>query len=198
MGRQVEFHALPEDLAGFLDFVQHRDDVVLTPRDSNSSLVQPLADPIAERGLITIWNRRIINRLERKLVQRTGGRDYYTVASVEPTIECSPCQRVEWLGRQALVQGRIYGSFDDRAPEYERWYEALARWIRSRFSRLPGAFEGTWVAPGTIQWFLEGGILLPTFEPPDTPAWRRFLAEQDASRAEIARDVGRRRRTAHR
>ena len=76
MGKQVQFHMLPEDMQEFLGFIQKQDDIVITCRDLDSPEIFPIIDPIKESETMVLWNKRLLPFLERKLVQRPGGDDY--------------------------------------------------------------------------------------------------------------------------
>jgi len=185
MGRQVGLHLLSDDLKSLLSFVQRHDPVDITVRDSDCAEVESVPNPLTERRIMTLWNRNLLRTLERTLIRRPGGKDYYSVDRALPTIELDSSQPSRWQGRAALLQGRIYGPLLNQSPAYASWFNTIARWIRSRGSKDPGGFDHVYVGPATMSWFLEGGVLLPTFDPPETPEWIRFFAEQDAARARL-------------
>src|SRR5713226_3536793 len=90
MGKQLQFHTLPEDMQMFLDFVQKHYPVVVTLKSSDSPKVTPVSDAITESDIMTLWNKALLDSLERKLIHRPGGSDYYRVDDSLPTLELSP------------------------------------------------------------------------------------------------------------
>jgi len=162
----------------FLEFVQKHDPVVVTSKSSDSSKVTPVSDPLAESQVMTLWNQTLLGSLERKLVSRPRGDDYYRVDDSLPTLELSPSRPVEWNGRPALLQGRVYGFFDRPLSGYEEWYEIVARWIRNNFKKTSLKLLGGYIGPEAFKWFQDGGILLPMFEPPPTSEWLSFVENQ--------------------
>lgn len=177
MGRQVQFHMLPDDLRMFLEFVQSRGPVTITLRSSDTAEVKPVENQVLESRVMALWNKTLLPNLERKLVARTGG-DYYRIDDSLPTLELSPSLLAKWKNKQALLQGRVYGFFDKPNDEYGKWYDTIARWIRSHFSKSPVKLLGGYVGPYALKWFQEGGVLLPMFEPPLTSEWISFVANQ--------------------
>ena len=136
MGRQVQFHMLPADVRSFLEFVQERDPVIVILRSSDTPEIKTVVDPSSETKLMTLWNQSLISSLERKQIVYPG-RTYYGIDASVPTLEFSASESCEWNGRAALLQGRLYGFFDKPFMEYEKWYNALARWIRKHFLKSP-------------------------------------------------------------
>jgi len=51
-------------------------------------------------------------------------------------------------------------------------------WINRNFESSPLKMLGGYVGPAAMRWYREGGILLPMFNPPATPAWEEFIANQ--------------------
>jgi hypothetical protein len=183
MGRQTLIHMLPEDTDALLAFVQQQDPVVVTLRDSPTADVQPLAQPTGESNALILWNRAILPSLQRERVDRGNGQQYFRVPYSLPVLELSPSQAVQWNGTSALLQGRVYGfAFDNNPPQYETWYSSVAGWIRSSFSKNPTDLDG-YVGPVALEWFRQGGTLLPMFEPPLTPEWQSFFDRQRTVRS---------------
>jgi hypothetical protein len=180
MGKQVQFHMLPEDMKMLLEYIQKHDPVMVTLQSSDSSQVTPVSDPLTESGVMRLWNTALLGSLERKLVSHTGGADYYRIDDSLPTLELSASRLTKWSEKPALLQGRVYGFFDKPASGYEDWYKAIARWIRSNFTKSPLKLLGGYVGPQALRWFQNGGILLPMFEPPATSEWQSFVESQHA------------------
>jgi hypothetical protein len=186
MGRQTRFHMLREDTVAFLDFVREHDPVVVTLRDAQSAEVESVSDPAAEMESMTLWNTALLPQLQRQLVTRPGGHDYYRVPYSLPTLELSPSTAAKWNGKPALLQGRVYGfAFDTNTVEYERWYNAVARWIRTKFVRSQLTHPAGYLGPAALEWFRSGGILLPVFTPPRTPEWLSVVEAQESARSKI-------------
>jgi len=189
MGRQVGFYALPEDLRGFVEFACARDPLVVTLIDSDQSEIEPLIDPGTETRVMTLWNRELVPTLEREFIRRPAGSDYYRISCSRPVLELSPSRLVSWNGQAALCSGRLYGFAFDGAPNaYSAWYEALRRWIRSRFVRNPVDRLHGYVGRRALTWFQQGGILLPGFAPPLTQVWLSFVDAQEKGRSGVSAD----------
>jgi len=150
--------------------------------DSDRPEIETLAHPAIETRKMTIWNRDLVPVIQRELVRRPLGSDYYRIAYSLPVLELSPSRVVSWNQQPALVQGRLYGfSFEDAPPAYTRWYNALSTWIRSHFAKNP-QLHG-YIGAAARAWFQQGGILLPMFNPPVTPEWESFVEAQRSARS---------------
>jgi len=184
MGRQVGFHALPDDLREFLEFATTGASVTITLMDSDRPEVESLADPAVEKRVLTLWNRDLVPILEREVVKRPGARDYYRIPYSLLVLELSPSRLTSWNDTPALLQGRLYGfSFDSPESAYAKWYTRLRRWIESHFSRNPVKGLDGYVGTVALGWFREGGVLLPSWSPPITPEWLSFVDAQADARA---------------
>jgi hypothetical protein len=187
MGRQVQISVLQEDVEGLLAQIKRQHRVVLVKRDDfDSAVVEPLESlPANTSETLILWNQELLPQLQRKHISKETGGDYYRVAeSAEPVLEFKGSFLGEWRGRASLTQGRIYGIFDNKSQEFLRWYEQIVRYIRKAFLRNPASLSG-YVGPAAYDWFLRGGLLLPTFLPPETDEWRQFFADEDLIRARL-------------
>jgi hypothetical protein len=185
MGRQIAFHALPDDLKAFLEFTCARNPVTVTAMDSTRGEIEALADPVAEIQVMTLWNRRLVPTIRRELVTRQPGADYYRVPYSLPVLELSPSRVLSWNDQPALIRGRVYGfSFENAAVDYAKWYDALSRWIRSHFLKNPIDRLQGYIGPAALAWFAQGGILLP-HEVPVTPQWESFVEAQTSVRSAV-------------
>jgi hypothetical protein len=171
---------LPEDRAAFIDFVQHRDSVVITEFTSASPDVQPV-DPSqipAKKDLLCLWNLALLSSLKRKHVPVSDVGPYYRIDSSLPILEFSVPNHTAWDGQPALTQGRLYAyAYQDHAA-LRTWYEALVRWLRKSFAKNPITWMSGYVGPAAYRWYENGGLLMPTYLPPVNPEWRARIDEQ--------------------
>jgi len=186
MGRQTRFHMLPEDCRNFLLFVQERDPVsVVEWHSTEFSEVKEVDCPWEQGGSYCLWNRAIIPTLSRRLTGK-----YFNIEFSAPVIEFSyGSPRAEpWNGQPALVQGRIWASFETDDEAFARWYNALVRWILKNFIREIGlGLNRDSVGPAAYEWFKSGGLLLPGIRPPITEAWLGWVDSQNKYRADAVR-----------
>src|SRR5438034_8063011 len=109
MGRQIGFHALADDLGEFLQFVCTENPVIVTLMDSDRAEIEPPVNPRSESRVMTLWNKALIPTLERELVRRPSGSDYYRIPYSLPVLELSPSRAISWNEQPALLRGRLYG-----------------------------------------------------------------------------------------
>src|SRR5258708_8091056 len=179
MGRQIQSYILPEDQRALLDFAENHDSVVATLRDADSPKIQPLTgSQSSESKALVFWNRGLLTNLERKWIPDPG---YYRVDTLHlPVLEFIPSLKTTWEGKAAVVQGRLFGDFDPylaKPPEFEKWYESLARWIRKNY-RKNSAKIGGYIGPAAYEIYPNGGYLIPNFVPPRTREWLDEISEQ--------------------
>jgi len=168
---------LPEDRNAFLAYIQENWPVVVTNIVANSAEVMPV-NLIDRSQWLCIWNRKLLPLLERKLIRNAQHELYRVDEQHLPVLEFSTsCLRVVWDGRPALVQGRIFGIFEGKPPEFKKWYEALVRWIKQNFQRHPTGTRG-YVGPHAHEFYRKGGYLLPIVVPPETKVWLREIRKQ--------------------
>lgn len=183
MGRQIQFHLLEQDCSDLLRFIQERDPVFLVDRDSDSAEVEAVADPCHAKKTLCLWNQALLDSIERRYIPKSNVGPYYRVSSELPVLEFWMSRKTEWKGKPALTQGRIWGDFRYPNTEHDRWYNAIVGWIRRRYVRVPIPNMNGYIGPSAMDWYGQGGILLPLFLPPVTPAWEKFMADQDERRA---------------
>jgi hypothetical protein len=182
MGRQIQFHVLPEDIRSLLEFVHEHDPVIVALRDFDSPEIKTVTDPASEARTMTLWNQSLLNTLARKHIRYPNGK-YYGIDSLTPTLEFSPSRLCEWNGRSALLPGRIYGSFETSVAGYEKWYNSIVRWIQKNFVKSTIPLIGQ-VGPAAYDWYKKGGLLMPNMLlPPVTPVWLSWVEAQDQHRA---------------
>ena len=78
---------------------------------------------------------------------------------------------IEWAGRAAATQGRLYAFAYNSYPELRKWYEALTRWIRKHSVKNPVSWMGGYVGPEAFAWHNAGGFLLPQVPPAVNSEW---------------------------
>jgi hypothetical protein len=151
---------------------------------SESDEVQEVSRPWEDRGFYCLWNQAIIPSLSR---EATG--KYFNIDFSLPLIEFSyQSPRVEpWNGQPALLQGRIWASFETENKAFDRWYNATVRWIRKNFIRdIEVGLDRDSIGPEAYEWFKSGGLLLPSFRPPATDAWLAWVDVQNQHRADLS------------
>src|ERR1700752_2261764 len=182
MGRQSVFQLVPEDRTAFLSFVQQRDPVIVTNfTDSSSADVHPVdlerPNP-GYREWLCLWNQALLSSLRREHIPKSNIGPYYRIDSALPILEFSvPVQGV-WDDKPALTQGRLYAYAYQDHPDLRAWYEALARWLRTRFKRNPISWMSGYVGPEAYRWHQSGGLLLPFLPPPVNAEWRQRIHGQ--------------------
>jgi hypothetical protein len=70
-------------------------------------------------------------------VDRKAAGKYFNIDFSAPVIEFTYESPVleSWNGQPALTQGRIWASFETENQAFEKWYDAVVRWIRKNFIR---------------------------------------------------------------
>jgi hypothetical protein len=183
MGRQIQLSLLSEDVEALLTHIKSRHNVVVVKKhDAHSATVKPLLlPPRTGNEALIFWNLELLPILKRK---RSG--NYFNVDEQNrPVLEFGPSILGQWQGRPSLTRGRISGVFDNKSKDLSLWFDQITRYIRSTFVRNPANLSG-YVGPAAYEWFLRGGLLLPTFLPVDTPAWRKFFDDEDSIRANLS------------
>jgi hypothetical protein len=183
MGRQIQFHMLAEDCKQFLSFIRDQDPVVVIDWCSESAEMKEVLQPWEFGGWYCLWNQALLPLLKRKFVPQSDRGPYYRIDSVCPVIEFSypNPQQDAWDGRPALTQGRVWAGFERENKDFERWYNAIVRWIRKNFVRNPVPLDG-YVGPAAYEWFKKGGIFLPMLRPPMTKQWISWVQTQEQHR----------------
>jgi hypothetical protein len=179
MGRQVHFYMLQDDQFGFFRVVQDGAQAVIAVRDSDSPEVLAASDVELGSGkTLCLWNRELLPQLKRKWIPEPG---YYRVDGLnEPVLELVPSFTATWEGRPALGQGRIFGDFDPylgKPKDFEKWYEALAGWIRKHYKKSQARMGG-YIGPAAHEFYRGGGYLLPNFLPPRSKEWLHEIGKQ--------------------
>lgn len=175
---------LPEDCKQFLDFIHKRDPVVVTLWSSELPEIEEIQQPWKRGGWYCLWNQSLLPSLTRKYIPESDHGPYYRVDSALPVIEFSYPSPIQepWNGKPALTQGRVWAGFERENKEFERWYNAVVRWIRKNFTKNPVPLDG-YVGPAAYDWYKKAGLLLPMLRPPVTPQWVSWVEAQDQHRA---------------
>jgi hypothetical protein len=173
---------LAEDCARFLHFVQQRDPVFVVKCYSESSKIKTISEPWRQQDLYCLWNLAILPSLSP---DETGAKSgfRYVINSDLLVIELDyPGLPVQWNDRPALLQGRVWASFQEPSKEFTAWYGAIVRWIRKNFRSNPVPLGG-FVGEAAFGFYQNGGLLLPAFLPPVTSQWLSWAQAQDQCRS---------------
>ena len=143
MGRQVRFIMDEEDERTFLDFVKTTGDVIVLPSSSPQaeySALTELPGFSSEQFDFFLWlfNRSVSSRLVTEYVPQQG---YFVIDRQESSV-------VEFsrtiIDQGVIRSGRLWAEFkylDSEGnwaftePEFKKWYEVLAKWIRKHYTR---------------------------------------------------------------
>jgi hypothetical protein len=154
-----------DDEAEFLDFVRTTGNVSILPYVSDVREFQPLKTPPDLRlgkfsGAVWLFNRDISSNLEVKYVTTQG---YYSIDEERSSvIQFTRSAMIE----KTIGRGRIWAEFSylDRGsmtllpkePEFSKWFDTLAKWIRGRYKRLERLI---YTGPGAQKLLGEGFVL---------------------------------------
>lgn len=187
MGRQILLSMLPEDDEALLTYIKSQHCVVLVKRDHAYSAIVESLTSIPRNGNVTLilWNQELLPVLRRKVISGAAHKNYYRVdETAQPVLEFETSIVGRWRDKPSLTQGRIYGVFDNKSKDFSRWFDQITRHIRKAFMKNPASLSG-YIAPAAYKWFRRGGLLAPTFLPPDTPAWQKFFNNEDLIRSRL-------------
>ena len=143
MGRQIEFLMDPADEEVFIGYARGTGDVMVVPhrlKDLKHLGISDLPDPVTENFnyALHLFNRSISDRLITRYVEEQNC--YMVDDSVSSIVEFSRTIREG----KTIRPGRLYAEFKyvdsegkwaPKEPEFQKWYETLARWIRKNYSR---------------------------------------------------------------
>jgi hypothetical protein len=115
MGRQILFHMLPEDCEDFLEFVQRRNRVLLTPFLADFPEIQTLRNRADAYGQwLCLWNQELLSTLLRRRVHDLSPS--HRVEDSLPLLQLETYAPVEW--REACFNAgttvRIFSSLQRR------------------------------------------------------------------------------------
>jgi hypothetical protein len=155
---QVNFFMLPEDEQTFVEMLRDRGDTRFVHGRFHAKPTPPYTNRIAPTGnsedCVVLVNPAfgdppILHSRGSGEHEGEYGFDLYR----DPHIEWSRC----YLDKGRLVSGRVYskiGWADVDTRLYKRWYEGIARWIRTSYEPV----KGWWVAPGAASWWRTGHL----------------------------------------
>jgi hypothetical protein len=180
MGRQTQLHALPKDVNELLMEMHSKETLEVALRTGNDADPERLTfipENMSGQRFV-MWSERFAPNLQRRFVARVASPYYRVDEQTESVFELSMSGVTTWQGRPALTQGRIYGVFQNKQPEFEKCYEQIIRYIRRNWRKNPVEWMGGYIGPAASDWFNQGGLLLPCYIPPVRSDWIQRLAEQ--------------------
>jgi len=178
MGRQIPFHATVSDCSSLLSFINDGRSVTIVVQDGSDAAIVQESIPCRSKVVLILWKEALGTTLQRNRV-RPEKNPYYRVPS-GIGLELSLSVLTEWDGCPGLIQGRIYTGIAEPKEALVDWFTHISRWIRRHWVRA--ASPGSYVGPDALQWHLDGGLLLPSFNPPVTAEWKTFFSRQAADR----------------
>src|SRR5512133_4216840 len=180
MGRQVQLHVLPRDVNELLVAMHDKEPLDVAWKSGDTAVVRPLgfiSDNLKGKTLV-LWNKRFAPELQRSYIASADPPYYRVDEEPEPVFELSLSRTNTWEGRAALMQGRIYATFENKPQELEKSYERLVRFIRRHWRKNPATWMGGYLGKAASEWFDGGGLLLPNYLPPVRSDWVKRLGEQ--------------------
>lgn len=177
MGKQILFFMNAEDEREFAQFVLQDPDVVFIERQTDTSdIVECAAPGDPDRGFgvmspgLGIWSKRICPRVT---MTKFASGSFWAHADNEEVIEFSRCT----LHGRIMLAGRLYMDMHflnetrtqliRKSPEFEKWYNRLAGWIRRRYARDPK--YGDMIGPRALEAYQNGTIELAEHLTPKGP-----------------------------
>ena len=183
MGHQITFHMLQEDKEELFRFLALRHNVFATVWTSGSREVIRCESPASELCALALWELHSETQLERKKIVLDNGSIVYEFDRQNSVLEFSPSRLVTHEGSLALLQGRLYSFLSEMSVETAGPFKTAKQRIKRYFQPCPFKLLGGYVGPAATRWYRDGGLLLPMFNPPATPAWEEFIASQHRSQA---------------
>ena len=162
MGRQVNFYMNQEDENEFLEFVKGTGKVDILPYKSQTSTFEPLEklpDPFSEKfsGGLWLFNRGVSSNL---LVEFVPTQGYYSINPLQSSVIEFTRSGVK---EKYLRRGRLWAEFTyldkermillPKEPEFGKWYDAIAKWVRGKYDRLERLI---YAGPGAQKLLKEG------------------------------------------
>jgi hypothetical protein len=180
MGRQIQLHALTKDVNELLIAMHDKEPLELAiPRGSSAAPDQLVFVPDNMHGqTLILWSKRFAPDLQRGFISKAQPPYYLVDEQTEPVFELLLSTLTMSERQPALTHRRIYGTFENKPPEFEKLYERIARYIRRHWHKNPISWMGGYVGPRANEWFERGNLLLPNFIPPVRSDWIKRLREQ--------------------
>jgi hypothetical protein len=180
MGRQIRLHFLPKDVNELLVAMHDREPLEAAMRRGNSATPQrlPFIPENISGETLVLWSERLAPNLRRDYVAKAQPPYYLVDEQTESALELTLSSLTTWEGRPALTQGRVFGVFENKQPEFEKCYERIVRYIRRHWRKNPAVWMSGYVGPAASDWFDGGGFLLPNYIPPVRSDWIQRLGEQ--------------------
>ena len=144
--------------------------IVTEWHSSELAEIQEVSCPWERGGHYCLWNHAILPALTRKATGK-----YFNIDFSAPVIQFTYESPVleSWNGQPALTQGRIWASFETENIAFDKWYNAVVRWIRKNFIRdLAVGHDRDSIGPAAYEWFRTGGFAPSQFS---TSADRRLV-----------------------
>jgi hypothetical protein len=164
MGRTIQLTILPADANTLLTAIRSKEPVEVAVRSGVAPTLAPLDSiPDGSQDLV-LWNRRFAPTLKRRHIAAADPPYYLADEQTEAILEFSISILTRWEGIPALTQGRIYGVFDAKPPQFEKWYERIVRYIRKNGRKNPISWMGGCVGPAARRGEL--WVLIGRFEDP--------------------------------
>jgi hypothetical protein len=178
MGHQITFHMLDEDRREFFRFLSSKHRFVASGWTSDTSAVVHCESPAQENGALALWEPSSRIQRQRKKIVREDGSIVYEFDRQLSVLEFDPSVFVMHGRSPALLQGRLYSFLSEMGIETSSLFRAARQWIKRSFEHCPLELLGGYIGPVAMRWYRDGGILLPMFNPPATPAWEEFITSQ--------------------
>jgi hypothetical protein len=183
MGHQITFHMLEEDRTEFFRFLSSRHKIVASAWTSDAPAVAHCESPAQEKGALALWEPQSGADRQREKVLRDNGAIVYEFDRQNSILEFNPGKLVVHGGSPVLLQGRLYSFLSEMSVETVGPFRTARQWIKRSFQPCPFKLLGGYVGPAAMRWYRDGGILLPMFNPPATPAWEEFITSQHRAQA---------------
>lgn len=180
MGRQTQLHVFSKDVNDLLVAMHDKETLEIALRSGSTANPERLAFiPENMNGqTLVLWSDRFAPNLQRGYVANAQPPYYRIDAQTELVLELWLSALTTWDGKPALTQGRIYGIFESKQPEFEKVYERLVRYIRRHWRKNPASWMQGYIGPAASDWFEQRGILLPNYIPPVRSDWIACIREQ--------------------
>ncbi len=161
MGRQILLFMNETDEVEFVEFIKSTGRISFIPgymksRDERWKALPPWS---GDRNFkVVLHNEEVSGELFFGYLD--GRNSYFVDVSESPVIEYILLTQRE----DALKEGRLYATFRTynadadayvpKAPEFSKWYEKIARWIKKRYTRLEPL---TYASPSAMRFKQERG-----------------------------------------